>query len=431
MIPCEQIYNYILNLANRKANVFFLKDFHTRGIDEFQGLCQRSDRQLRLWPVIICHDQEILDFDRHLDKNLVENLEKFTQIKSSCVLENLNLRWVSWNNIHDSMIITHSEKNSQQVFRYQQEGYEMVYFWSHALIARDWFRYGEHDPAINRPRRTIRDFLIYSRGWTGEREYRIKFAEMLIDRDIVRNSIYRIAKAENNHVLTTYKIQDSRYHSTRLTEINESIEDCVVNSDSSAIYCADDFLSTNISVVLETCFTPGTIHLTEKILRAIALGHPFLLAAGPGALDYLRSYGFETFQSAGFNEEYDHILDPIKRLEAIADEMHRIQNLDEADKSSMMEKARDIAKRNRERFYSQEFYDSIIEELKINLENGLKNSSLTAMGRKFLKELKYRRLLRGREYYKQRVLARPSYIRDLRIYRKRTYKKLKGLKTSG
>jgi hypothetical protein len=46
--------------------------------------------------------------------------------------------------------------------------------------------------------------------------------------------------------------------------------------------------------VAETVFDTR-IHLTEKTLRPIACGHPFILAAGPGSLKYLQTYGFRTF----------------------------------------------------------------------------------------------------------------------------------------
>ena len=160
MIPCDQIYNYILNLANRKVNLFFLKDFNTRGLEEFQMLVERSTRHLRLWPLVICHDQELLDYDRHSDSNL-EGTPLFEQQRLKCVSTDLNFKWLSWCNIHDSPIILHSEKNSPQAQRYLEQGYLLVHFWSHALLARDWYRYGEHDPLVNpKARRSSKTFMV-------------------------------------------------------------------------------------------------------------------------------------------------------------------------------------------------------------------------------------------------------------------------------
>lgn len=417
MIPFDQIYNYILNLANRKVNLFFLKDFRTRGLEEFQILITRSERHKRLWPIIICHDQELLDYDRHLDCNLA-GTEWFEKAKDRCVSTDLNLRWLSWSNIHDSFIIVHSEKNSRQVEKYQDQGNIMVHFWSHALLARDWYRYAEHDPTVGRIGVPKRDFLVYSRGWSGTREYRIKFAEMMLERDLVDHSIYRIAKIENNLSLDEHVIIDPRYHTTKIKDIFQQIPDCTVDSDSSARYCVDDYNKTNISVILETCFSENTIHLTEKTLRPIALGHPFLLVAGPGSLAYLKSYGFETFDKAGLDETYDSIQDPIERLKSVADEMQRISRLSPDLKNKLLKEISLIASRNRERFFSNGFYQQLIEELNVGILQALDSVRRGSVGRKFLSELKLRRAVKGRDYYKQRVLDRPSYVRDLRIYRK-------------
>lgn len=418
MIPCDQIYNYILNLANRKVNLFFLKDFKTRGLDEFQILVTRSERQIRLWPLIICHDQELLDYNRHLDCNLA-GTELFETMKDRCVSTDLNLRWLSWANIHDRFIILHSEKNSRQVEKYRDQGNIMVHFWSHAMLARDWYRYAEHDPAVDQNSSPDKDFLIYSRGWCGTREYRIKFAEMMLERGLVENSIYRIAKIENNLSLSKYVIIDPRYRTTKISDICQQIPDCTVDSDSSARYCVNDYNKTSISVVLETCFSESTIHLTEKTLRPIALGHPFLLVAGPGSLSYLKSYGFETFDKAGIDETYDLIQDPLERLRSVANEMQRISSMPAESKNKLLQEVKQIASRNQKRFFSDDFYQQLVTELNTGVLEALDNVKHGSLGSKFLSELRLRRAVKGWDYYKQRVLDRPYYLRDLRAYRKR------------
>jgi hypothetical protein len=44
--------------------------------------------------------------------------------------------------------LSHSEKNSQELELYEQNDFIGVYYWSHALIARDWFRYAKLDPLL-------------------------------------------------------------------------------------------------------------------------------------------------------------------------------------------------------------------------------------------------------------------------------------------
>ena len=60
--------------------------------------------------------------------------------------------------------------------------------------------------------------------------------------------------------------------------------------------------------------------ITEKTLRALALGQPFLVFNGAGTLNYLRSQGFETYKSM-WDESYDNIDDPQKRFDAITDQV--------------------------------------------------------------------------------------------------------------
>jgi hypothetical protein len=68
--------------------------------------------------------------------------------------------------------------------------------------------------------------------------------------------------------------------------------------------------------VLETLFDDHRWHLTEKSLRPIACGKPFVLMATPGSLQYLRQYGFKTFDGL-IDETYDSIQNPKQRLQAV------------------------------------------------------------------------------------------------------------------
>jgi hypothetical protein len=159
--------------------------------------------------------------------------------------------------------------------------------------------------------------------------------------------------------LKDYLIQDPRFvvDTARLL----SIPDNNAPATASADYDADDFASTAVSVVLETV-VDTKIHLTEKILRAIACGHGFVLVAGPESLVYLRRYGFRTFGSV-FDESYDAEKDIVKRLEKVIATMQQIKNLSESDWQEINE----IAAHNRSRFFSEDFANQVLDELKSNL----------------------------------------------------------------
>ena len=128
-----------------------------------------------------------------------------------------------------------------------------------------------------------------------------------------------------------------------------------------------DFVNSEISVVLETIFDGDRIHLTEKILRPIACGHPFILAAGPGSLEYIRSYGFKTF-APWIDESYDQETDSLKRLEKIIQSMEHIQQLQGSELENFSKGIKQIADFNKTHFFSDSFFNSVKSELQNNLD---------------------------------------------------------------
>ena len=128
--------------------------------------------------------------------------------------------------------------------------------------------------------------------------------------------------------------------------------------------------ATDIEIVLETLFCDQRLHLTEKILRPIACGQPFVLVATHGSLDYLRDYGFKTFDSV-WDESYDQIQDPENRLKAVISLMKQIAGWDAYTKQKRLAQAMEIANHNRKWFFSQEFSDRIVYELETNLRLAL------------------------------------------------------------
>lgn len=62
-------------------------------------------------------------------------------------------------------------------------------------------------------------------------------------------------------------------------------------------------------------------HLTEKTLKPIMVGMPFVLMAGPQYLEKLKSLGFRTFDTL-WDEDYDKIIDFEDRVRAIIKLLH-------------------------------------------------------------------------------------------------------------
>ena len=266
--------------------------------------------------------------------------------------------------IFDRYILLHSEKNSSDVGKFLSTA-EPVYYWCHGIIARDWYRFAEHDPRLNCPPVHEKTFLVYCRAWTGTREYRLKFLDLLVEHNLLEHCKTSVLHHDQEFDLGSYVCTNAEFQPINHKHL-QSLSNNVYSSSASADYCVEDFVSTDISVVLETIAADTKIHLTEKTLRPIACGHPFMLVAGPGSLDYLRSYGFKTF-SPWIDESYDLETDIATRMKLITKEMQRIENFLPLQKQNFLTQIQSIAAYNKNHFFSNEFFNKIHNELVDNL----------------------------------------------------------------
>jgi hypothetical protein len=79
--------------------------------------------------------------------------------------------------------------------------------------------------------------------------------------------------------------------------------------------------NTNFELVFECLgILPGddSFHITEKVLKPIAMKHPFLVATTPMFLEYMRAEGFKTFDGI-IDESYDKEFDTDTRIDMICD----------------------------------------------------------------------------------------------------------------
>jgi hypothetical protein len=78
-----------------------------------------------------------------------------------------------------------------------------------------------------------------------------------------------------------------------------------------------------LNIVTETVLDYPYPYLTEKTFKCFWHCSPFILAGAAGSLRYLKSIGFQTFDT-WINEDYDNIQDPGQRLLAILLEIEKI-----------------------------------------------------------------------------------------------------------
>jgi hypothetical protein len=380
-IPLDNLYHWIQGLAQHPVMLYV---FRPHGSKDIFNLTELEDVSSITYgePLatgIICHDQEPLDFSaREFNHDLTQLEDLFRKRDTSddalflMMLFYSNLdrfpnfkpNWLDAGRFRDWSILLHSEKNSKDVEQFAQQGFLPVYYWSHAVISRDWYRFALRDVRLT-SRQIEKTFLVYCRDWTPNREYRLKFLELLVSSRLSEDCVVSTQHTNNQGVhITDYQPQDSRFVADAQSLL------CIPDNNSlpsaSADYDVSDITSTAVSIVLETVADGDKIHLTEKTLRPIACAHPFILMAGPGSLTYLKSYGFQTF-SDFWNEDYDQEIDTLKRMEMITRSMTQIQQLSDSDWININK----IAEYNKQHFFSEKFIKQIVDELQTNLNHAV------------------------------------------------------------
>lgn len=377
-IPLDNLYHWIEGLMPTPTAIYLFHPHGTKNILNLKPMKVYDYLESSFNIPVVMHDQEPLDY------NLYTNLtpEQIVQIDllppqlaeykkcvaKYCVDKNLAAVPLIYSSCYDQVVLFHSEKNSNEVKKYQQDNFLTVYYWSHAVIALDWFRFAKTDPRLNYFIEKSKTFLIYCREWSHRREYRLKFLELLLEQNLQNFSQISLLKnCSDGYSYTEHEFVNKDFIVSR-PFLLDSITDSNVESSASAQYCPYDFISTKISVVLETVFDDQRIHLTEKILRPIACGHPFILAAGSGSLEYLKSYGFKTFDP-WIDESYDKETNSLLRLKKIVESMKKATNLSDHEYF----KIKQIAEFNKQHFFSSDFELQIIQELKNNFDLVHKN----------------------------------------------------------
>lgn len=349
-IPIHNLYDFIHQVTEKQYWVRYFYPFGSKDINNIVDLQPESNNidlsktyankllpveyihradHSRFQPMLLCHDQEPLDFQRHAyiapnkNRELWEGEQEFGK--------HMNLRAFHPTAFQNKWILLHSELNSEQVDLYESTNrFSCAYCWSHAFFALDWFRFAKYDTRYLH-NFTKKKFLIYNREQTGSRTYRKTFASQISDLD-------------DYCQVGSFKEEN-------------------ISGNSSAVYTPYDYAHTDISVVLETVFDQR-IHLTEKTIRPMACQHPFLLLAGPGSLQYLRNIGFKTFGDY-INEDYDQESNNDTRLQMVVNEMKRLSKL---DTRNIVNKLQSVIRHNHKFLFSEEFLQQITNELKQNVQ---------------------------------------------------------------
>jgi len=376
-VPLHQLYKYIRQIVcSLQTDNVIIYRFFPDGSKNLQDLSPLSANRSHDWfshqtsHNVWCHDQEPLNYDFYSDLIRESKKRPWHQLRQSLPgnVPTYNINYAF--GVFDKAILCHSEMRSNNLLKYLQ--YDptkrnsqliSVYYWCHALISRDWFRHAEHEYFKKNIQKL---FLIYNRAWSGTREYRLKFTDLLIEHNLVDKCLTFCSPEENGLHYSNHQFINSIWRPNHVLE--NHVGSTTADSMYSAVYNADDYNQTEIEIVLETLFDDDRLHLTEKSLRPIACGQPFILAATHGSLQYLRDYGFKTFDCV-WSENYDTIEDPAKRMLAIIEVMRDISSWSDAQRTVNNIKITQIVNYNRQHFFSKKFFETVIGELQSNLSH--------------------------------------------------------------
>ena len=252
------------------------------------------------------------------------------------------------------------------------------YYFFHGFAALDWFRDGQYfDQQID----WSRPYISLNRLHVNDRSYRLNLVARLQESNLLQHGHVSLHLNHTEYGSWQQEIYSSntKLSATARQLIAKHISDPLIldrentTGDLSADFGHQEFelwKSGLWHIVTETVFYYNKLHLTEKIFKPIVAQRPFLLAAAPGNLAYLKSYGFKTFDT-WIDESYDTIVDNDQRLQAIVDQVHKLCSLSDRELRVMHSEMMPILEYNFNHLYSN-FKHVIVNELVDNFETAIR-----------------------------------------------------------
>lgn len=253
------------------------------------------------------------------------------------------------------------------------------YYFYHGFAALDWF--GD-SKLIDNLQPISKVYCSYNHLVQHKRSYRIALTAKLIEADVGKfgdlsfhgtvDQVKNELSSPGSCLSDTQKQTIATYLSQDLIE-SLKVDTPTIDANYSAHFGHHAYKLWQrpfLHVVNETVFYDDKRHLTEKVFKPIVALRPFILAAAPGNLSYLRHYGFKTF-SPWIDESYDQVTDPELRLDMIAAEIIKLCSLSMPDLQQMHQEMMPILNYNKKHFFG-EFRHIIVEELVDNFDQCLR-----------------------------------------------------------
>lgn len=183
-----------------------------------------------------------------------------------------------------------------------------------------------------------------------ERGHRLKTIDFLIKKDILKNCFAscmlgdyagvldqtdfkaqnaQVEKYQDPDLIDLELTQESKDRLSRYLPLELDVKDYQRKVYSTEMPSLEKYFSESYwSIITEGDFSnkDNKQQFTEKVLKAFAYHHPFIVIGLPGTLDLLKKHGFITFSSV-IDESYDQEQDDKKRLEMALQEIDKLNKL--------------------------------------------------------------------------------------------------------
>jgi hypothetical protein len=264
-----------------------------------------------------------------------------------------------------------SEKDSDNVVQVcKKYKWQSYYYFFHGWAALDWYR-GYNQTFLIKPwsqRQIAKTFIAPNRIIAGERSHRLELLYHIFKNGMTDNHIScpAVCPAENISIADAAKRLVSKYPDI-IDVFNQQTLPINFQGESNHpmhscwLSLFDESAESLFYLVTETVAAGRRLHLTEKTFKPIALGMPFVIVGTQGSLEYLRSYGFKTFENI-WDESYDCADDSV-RISRIADLVRGLNNLSMASKQELFNQCIPIIEHNWNHFYNGGFEQLLWQEL--------------------------------------------------------------------
>ena len=366
----ENIFHYLKSIVTYRRLLYLLPYGATQpeNLERIADDIGHTNEDVVDGPMFICYDQEPILGEY--------NFKLFDYIRDNC---------------QGLFILITTEKNSAPLELVKQRyGWPVVYYFHHVFAAHDWYRGIEYDSRLVEPvkRKLKKKYITFNRLTSNKRVYRSLFISELVKRNILDQGHVSYGDIcpdneqgyeKNLLAAVSEKLITEEVAVEAIASINQAPlplridfkDEHLIPNNSFALSAVTESQESFVYIVTETCYWEQKCHLTEKIFKPIISRMPFILVGPAHNLEYLRSYGFKTFNK-WINESYDTIEDPIARMSMIGAVLSDLCTLSLHDLECMLAEMQEVLDYNYNLFHSQKFIKGCWDELTHGLSDAYK-----------------------------------------------------------